>query len=471
MSIQNGHFSPADPSPVHPSLTEQLAAFLAATKSQHIPGRALDQAQYFLLDWLGSAIAGTVTHQGSILLSHAAEQKGIHSSVIGLADRTSTQAAAFANGALSHITETDDVHRGAALHPAVAVIPAALAVAERVGASGKDFLASVILGYEVVIRIGESVGNSHYYFWHNTSTCGTFGAAAAAGWLVGLSSRQMAWALGNAGSLSSGLWQFNEDGAMAKHLHAGHAASSGVLAAELAARDFTGTRLILEGKRGLYAATSSDPKPSAVTDGLEPGMERYKISECVIKPFPSCRHTHAPVDVALALRDRTGITPEQVARVEIETYQATMDLTDNPNPTHEFAAKFSTQYCVGAALTLGRLTLADFGPESINDRAIQNLMRRTTLRVDPEIQARYPGEWACRITITTTAGEQVVGSTAAPKGDPENPLSLEELRDKFRSMLAGTQYASRAETLIQAVAYLRTADGVQGLLPGAQSRE
>ena len=273
----------------------------------------------------------------------------------------------------------------------------------------------------------------------------------------------MAWALGNAGSLSSGLWQFNEDGAMAKHLHAGHAASSGVLAAELAARDFTGTRFILEGKRGLYAATSNDPKPHLVTAGLAPNMERYKISECVIKPFPSCRHTHAPIDLALELRKRSGLSPDQVERIDVDTYQAAIDLTDNDNPTHEFAAKFSTQYCLSAAFTLGRLSLSDFDANMRSDPTIRRLMAKIKLRIDPEIQRRYPEEWPCRVTITPISGEKIKAFTASPKGDPENPLSLEELQGKFRSMVVGTLYQAKAESLIQAVANLDLADGVRVL--------
>lgn len=446
------------------SLTEQLADFLASTRTADIPQKTMEDGKYFLLDWLGSAIAGGRTPVGRMILAHAAEQAGAHSTVLGLGDRRSTQPAAFANGAISHITETDDVHRGAVLHPAVVVIPAALAVAERLGASGSDLLASVVLGYEVVIRIGESVGMSHYYYWHNTSTCGTFGAAAAAGWLLGLSRQQMAWALGNAGSLSSGLWQFNEDGAMAKHLHAGHAASSGVLAAELAARGFTGTRFVLEGKRGLYAATSNDARPHLVASGLAPGMERYKIAECVIKPYPSCRHTHAPVDLALALRQRTGLVPSQIARIQVDTYQAAIDLTDNPEPAHEYAAKFSTQYCVASAMALGRLSLGDFGPESLSDPERRGLMARTTLRLDPEIQVRYPGEWCCRITVTSQAGEQFDEFTSSPKGDPENPLSLDELREKFRAMVMPTSYEKNAERLIERVAKLERLENAGELL-------
>lgn len=447
-----------------PSLTEQLARFLTSTHASDLPIETIEDARYFLLDWLGSAIAGTQTRPGAIILAHAAEQTGRHASVAGLSGQRGTQDAAFANGAVAHITETDDVHRGAVLHPAVAVIPAALATAERLGVSGRDFLAAVVLGYEVAIRVGESVGNSHYYYWHNTSTCGVFGAAAAAGWLLGLSEEQMAWALGNAGSLSAGLWQFNEDGAMAKHMHAGHAASSGVLAAELAARGFTGTRFVLEGKRGLYAATSKDPRPEMVTEGLRPGMDHYKITECVIKPYPSCRHTHAPVDVALALRESTGLPPERIARVEIDTYPATLDLTDNPNPTHEYAAKFSVHYCVATALVRGRLTLGDFGPESLADPTVRALMGRTEVRVDPDFQRRYPKEWCCRITLTSDSGERFQQLTTSPKGDPENPLSLAELREKFRSMVAGTPYESRTEELIQTVDTLDRAANVRSLV-------
>ncbi|HEX9016671.1 MAG TPA: MmgE/PrpD family protein [Chloroflexota bacterium] len=446
------------------SLTEQLATFLSDPSSAPVPAHVIDRATYFTLDWLGSAIAGTRTLAGKAILAHAAEQAGTHSSVVGLGTRTGTQAAAFANGAVAHITETDDVHRAAVLHPGVAVIPAALATAERLGSTGLDFLTAVVFGYEVAIRVGESVGTSHYYYWHNTSTCGVFGAAAAAGWLLRLSDKQMAWALGNAGSLSAGLWEFNRDGAMAKHLHAGHAASSGVLAAELAARDFTGTRFVLEGKRGLYAATSTDAHPEKVVEGLAPGMRGYKIEECVVKPYPSCRHTHAPVDLALKIRRDEQVEAGQVKRIEIDSYGATIDLTDNPNPTHEYAAKFSVQYCVATALVRGRLTLDDFDPASIQDPEIRGLIALTEVRADPEIQSRYPGEWCCRLAITTSDGRRLAAFTTAPRGDPENPLSLEELRRKFRSMVSPTPYAADAERLIETVGALDRLPDVRQLL-------
>ena len=163
-----------------PSLTERLADYLTRTRSTGIPAPVIDVARTYVLDWLGSALAGTATAPGNILLEYAASQAGQGAAVIGLAEQRNADTAALINGSLSHIVEMDDVHRASVLHPGATVIPAALAVAQREQRSGLDFLTAVILGYEVCIRIGEAVGRSHYYYWHNTSTCGVFGAAAAA---------------------------------------------------------------------------------------------------------------------------------------------------------------------------------------------------------------------------------------------------------------------------------------------------
>src|SRR5262249_6843189 len=161
---------------------------------------------------------------------------------------------------------------------------------------------------------------THYFHWHNTSTCGVFGAAAAAGWLLRFDQERMVWALGNAGTQASGLWQFIQDGTMSKHLHAGRAASNGVLAAELADCGFTWARRILEGSQGFWAATAPDGDREAVTRGL--GSDPWKLPGVSIKPYPSCRHTHAAVDAALALHKQLGqLRPEQVARLEIEGYK------------------------------------------------------------------------------------------------------------------------------------------------------
>jgi 2-methylcitrate dehydratase PrpD len=437
-----------------PSLTERLSTFLVATRSTDLPPSVVDDAKYYTLDWLGSAIAGTVTEPGRMLLAHARAQAGQGATVIGLGEQRNADLAALTNGGLSHIVEMDDLDRASVVHPAAPIIPAALAVAEREGASGLDFLTAVALGYDVAIRIGEAVGKTHYRIWHNTATCGVFGATAAAGWLLGLSERQMTWALGNAGTMSAGLWEFNADGAMSKHLHAGRAASSGVLAADLARQGFTGARRILEGERGLFIATSQDAEPERVMEGLKHGMGTYKISGVSIKPHASCRHTHSAIDAALALRQQPGFALDQIARVQVETYQAALDLTDNSQPTTPYAAKFSLYYCVACALWRGSAGLSDFTPQAIVDKNVRHLMAKVSLVHSPELEARYPREWPVRVTATLADGRELTQPVDSPKGDPESPLTWDELEDKFQKMVAGTDYRGRTAALMEWVRQL-----------------
>lgn len=447
-----------------PSLTEQLSTFLVATRSADIPDPIMDAAKYYILDWLGSAMAGTTTDPGRILLDYAASQTGRGATVIGLDEQRNADLAALINGSLSHIVEMDDLHRGSVVHPAAAIIPAALAIAERERRSGLDFITAVILGYEVGIRIGEAVGKSHYHFWHNTATCGVFGATAAVGWLLGLGREQMVWALGNAGTQASGLWEFIADGAMSKHLHAGRAASSGVLAADLAKRGLTGARRILEGERGFFAATSKDANPDFVIKGLTKGLKEYKISGVSIKPHASCRHTHPAIDAALALRTRAGFQGSEIDSVRIETYRAALDLTNNPNPTCPYSAKFSLQYCVASALSRGHVNLQDFTPQAIRDQKVRQLMARTSVDFTPEMEDRYPRQWPARLTVNLANGRVLSQKVDNPKGDPENPLTRAELEEKFRLLITGTGYEEIADVLIEGVNRLERLERVRQLL-------
>lgn len=443
------------------SLSQHLAGLVVNTRSADVPAEVLQTAAWWVLDWLGSAIAGLDSAPGRIMLEHTGAQPAGVASCLGMADGRSTQVAALHNGVISHVVEMDDVHRAATIHPAVVVVPAALAVAEQVGASGRDFLTAVTLGYEVAIRVGESVGKTHYFHWHNTSTCGVFGATAAAGWLLGLDQKRMTWALGNAGSQAGGLWEFIADGAMSKVLHAGRAAANGVLAAELGSLGFTGARKILEGKQGFFAATSPDGNPAAVTAGLG---EAWKLPGSSIKPYPSCRHTHAAVDAALALRSEHDVSVQDIDRIEIDAYKSTLDLTDNPTPAHPYAAKFSVHYCVARALADGALRPSDFTDELIAEPALRDLMLRTTARLDPELDARVPKELPARVRLHLKDGRLVEHTVLSAKGDPEAPLTEQELTDKFNSLVAGTPYEGRARELVALVTGLADRADVRGLL-------
>ncbi|MEO7083952.1 MAG: MmgE/PrpD family protein, partial [Gemmatimonadaceae bacterium] len=223
-------------------VSRALAETLAITSFDELPESAIVDATRAILDWLGSAMAGALEPPARMGQKVVAGFGSSWESTMFAAGRASAPGAALANGIASHILELDDIHKRSTVHAAAPVIPAALAVAEREHATGRDFLRAVILGYDAALRVGEAVNPSHYRFWHPTGTAATFGAAAAAGSLIGLTGSEMLDALGSAGTQAAGLWEFNADGTMSKHLHPGKAAFNGVLAADLAKVGFTGAR-------------------------------------------------------------------------------------------------------------------------------------------------------------------------------------------------------------------------------------
>ncbi|MCL5257329.1 MAG: MmgE/PrpD family protein [Chloroflexi bacterium] len=431
------------------SLTERLADFLIDTVSREVTAEDQAQAELYFLDWLGSAAAGTATTQGTIFLGWAGRQGGSGAEVVGSDAELAPASAAFVNGGLSHIVEMDDLDRRSVVHPGCVVFPAALAVAQNVRASGRSLLTAAIGGYEVAVRVGEAIGRSHYNRWHNTATCGVFGAAAAAGLLLGLQREQLVWAFGNAGSVAGGLWQFIQEGAMSKHWHAATAARCGVTAAELAESGFTGPKFILEGTRGIFASMSTDSQPQAITKDMDYRPWRPKMAGVSLKPYSSCRHTHSAVDAALRLRPRLALPHGQIASIRLDIYSEAIAIAGSADPQSGFEAKFSLPYCVACALAKGRLGLAEFEPPVVFDPDIRALMKRIVVSEDPELTALYPALWGAHLRIDECDGGSIEEEVMAPRGDPENPMLPEDVEAKFLSLLKGTALEAKAGQLIE----------------------
>jgi 2-methylcitrate dehydratase PrpD len=374
--------------------------------------------------------------------------------------RSSAAGAALANGVASHILELDDVHKTSTLHPAAPIIPAALAIAEREHLDGPCFLLAVALGYDVALRIGEAVNPSHYRYWHPTGTVATFGSAAAAGSLLKLNGDQMLDALGNAGTQAAGLWEFNADGAMSKHLHPGKAAFNGILSADLARLGFTGATRILEGQRGFFQAMTASWDATSLVDGLG---KVWKISENCYKLHSCCGHTHTAVDIALTLRLQRGWSAaevlENVINVHIETYGPGYAIVNESNPRSSYQAKFSIAYCVAAALVEGLVGLGQFVPErftaeGVRVPAIAALLPRVTVMVASDLTAKYPSAWPARLTLTLKDGSKLTAAADYPEGNPELPLSDVQLENKFLTMVGprfGNHVANVALTAIRSV--------------------
>ena len=423
------------------SVTRQLADLLANTSYADLPRKTIDATRRSILDWLGSALAGSEERPARIAQKIAAQLGTSDEATVFGAGRASAAAAALANGVASHILELDDIHKGSTLHAGAPIIPAALAVAEREHAPGRCFVAAVALGYEAALRIGEAVNPSHYRFWHPTGTAATFGAAAAAGSLLRLTTEQMLHALGTAGTQASGLWEFNADGAMSKHLHPGKAAFNGILSADLARAGFTGASRILEGERGFFRATSEAHDASRITDGLG---ERWKVEENCYKLHSCCGHTHTAIDVALQLRAQQNWQDQEalaeIAEIHIESYGPGYEIVKEPSPRSSYQAKFSIAYCVATALLEGRVGLEQFSVDrfqggGIGQNSVSELLRRVRVTVEPDLTQKYPAAWPTRLTVALRDGRKLSGASDFPRGNPENPVSTLELKAKFRSLI------------------------------------
>jgi len=262
--------------------------------------------------------------------------------------------------------------------------------------------------------------------------------------LLDLDAAQTVHALGNAGAQSAGLWQFLETGAMTKHLHAGRAAEAGVLAADLARLGFTGPPAILEGAKGFFAATCPDADPQAVVRDPDAPWQLLQTS---LKPWPSCRHTHPAVDAAQALRPQLADF-ERIDRIEVETYQAALDVCDRPEPQSEYQAKFSLQHGVAAALALPAVDFAAFDQSARS--ALSSLRARVRLRVAEPYASAYPRAWGSAVTVILADGSRLSAQRTQAKGDPEAPLVREEIIAKA-GMLLQFGGAADPDSLIAAV--------------------
>ncbi len=416
------------------SLTERLAEILA----RPIDREARARVCLHIVDWLGCAALGTTSQAGSALLAYGRAAPDGPCFSLG-AGRKSAEAAAFVNGGLGNIFEMDDLHRTSIVHPGDVVIPAALAVAERVGATGPVLLDAIVRGYEAAIRVGEAAGTGHYAHWYNTATCGVFGAAAAAASVLGLDRPQIVDALGQAGMQAAGLWQCRLEPTFSKQLATARAAQSGVIAADLVAIGFPGAKAILEGELGFFAATCPGSDPQAVVHDPD---GPWRLFDTSFKPWPACRHAHPVIEAGLALHRRGGSKP--IERITIATYRDAGRFCDNQEPTTPHEARFSLQHCAAVALAKGRAVLTDFAPLAIADETLAALRRRVVVRIDAAMTAAFPKCYGALVTIAYADGSHEECRVKTAKGDPENPMTEVEIEAKFHTLMSVGGLAARA---------------------------
>lgn len=443
----------------------KLAKFASELKYEDIPQAVVNRTVDLFVDWAGSAFSGKGHKAISVLeeFSAAMGPENGSAEVLTTRRKTSPLFAALVNGAASHISEQDDVHNGSVFHPAAVVFPAALAVAQQTGATGKQFITACVAGYEVGIRIGEFLGRSHYKVFHTTGTAGTFAAAAAAGQIYGLTPEAMLHAFGSAGTQSAGLWEFLRDASDSKQLHTGKSAAEGLMAAWIADKGFTGATKILEGAQGMAAGMSSDADPAKLLDGLG---ARWCVLETSFKFHASCRHTHPAADALLKVVLENDLNAAAIAHVTAHVHQGAIDVlgpVTNPASVHQ--AKFSMPATLGLIATHRKAGLGEFAGV-LEDEVAMSFLDKVTMELDEEVDTAYPKQWIGKVTVKTTDQTAFAGRVDEPKGDPGNTLNREELDAKARA-LALSGHAVKADELdglMERLWKIDQVDSVQNLI-------
>ena len=444
------------------TIAQRLGAYFSSLRYEDLPRSLIGKVKTYVLDWIGSAVAGAREMPTKIMLSIASElgKTTAESTIIPTGDGGTVLMAALINGASSHVKEMDDLHRPSIFHPAAPIMPAALAACEKVHGSGKDLIMAVLAGYEVGIRAALAAGKSHYALWHTTATCGTFGAAAAAAKALQLDQQEFTWALGSAGTQASGLWQFLEDGAMSKQLHTAKAAFNGLLAALLAKEGLSGPHRIFEGNKGFLKATLAGYDMSYLTDNLG---HTFYTEQNSLKYFASCGHTHTAVQAALDLRAQLAQDISSINSIRVYLYAQAIDLLGQVEPSSPYLAKFHIPFCVANALCYGHVGIEDFCVQRLQEGKIKHLISLTSLHEDPAFSSLYPRQWPARVEILLKDGQILKAESHHPKGDPENPLSERELIEKFKTLCADHLSEQDKQRIIEMVLDLERFNDVRAI--------
>jgi 2-methylcitrate dehydratase PrpD len=450
------------------SVTKTLSDFAANIRLDTLPPDVVQRARYLVLDLVGNIVRARHDAESTPALLAAARALGVAAGNLGVfgdAARYTPAGAAFLNGALAHSLDFDDTHAAGSLHPGAPVIPAAIAAGEMAGATGADVLAAIVAGYEVTCRIALALPADEHYNrgFHPTATCGVFGAAAAAGRVLGLSGEQIASALGIALSQAAGSLQFLANGAWTKRFQVGWASMSGLAAATLAREDFKGAAEPLEGKHGFMRAYAPNPTPERALQDLGTVFELMKTA---VKPYPSCRYGHAGIDAALALRAELGLKAGEVESVTYGLSHAGMLLVGLPpekkaNPQNVVDGQFSGPFVLSAALSTGAMGWDSY--KLLNDPTIRALLPKVTCAHDDEIEAEFPANMSGKITLKAR-GQTFVKKVVVPKGEPGNFLTEGELRQKFAGLADAVLGAERAGRLADAVLAIDTTPDIASLV-------
>ena len=430
---------------------QTIAEWATTLSSDDVPDDVAQHAKLHFLDTIGCGYAASalgIATEGRTTMAELGGEP--QSSVIGFEGALPAANAAFANGMLCHGLDFDDTHSDSVSHVSTVVVPAAAALAEARGADGRELLTAIVAGNEIVTRIGMATpGAFHRRGFHPTAICGIFGATAAAARLSGLSVAETASALGIAGSMASGLFAYLDDATATKPIHPAWAAHGALVAVRLAALGAEGPPGVLEGRFGLYHAfvdTRIDLEPQLADLG-----ERWETPRIAFKAFPACHFIHGSLGATASLVG--SIDPDEIEEIVVTVPEAGVSLVLEPAeskmaPRTDYEGKFSLQYSTAAMLVHGRVGLATYTPDALGDDRVLGLARK--VRYEIKEYASYPAAFPGGVRIALRDGETLDADLPHQLGAPENPMSAEQVREKFRenAALAGGSFESLEEAML-----------------------
>lgn len=455
------------------TIAERLAQFSYDLSYDDIPPEVVDKAKRLILDTLGVSLGSTRIDFGKSALDLVAGWGGApEATLIGRRIRVPAHNAALCNGILGHGQDYDDTHTESVVHPSAALVPVALAVAERTGRSGREMLAALVGGMEATIRIAiPALNRFHLRGFHTTSVAATFGAALIAARLEKLGLRRTVDAVGIGGSFTSGLLECIPAAAGAKRLHAGWGALCGIIAAQLARGDYTGPNTVFEGKLGVYNSflRGESLDLSVIFNGLGRDWETLDVRP---KLYPCCHYLQSFLDCAAALRREHEMRAEDIAGVSCRIAQGAVNIVCEPwekklAPVTGYDARFSLPFAVALMLARGRAGVAEFSAQSAADPQIRQLMAKVSYAVEPKYEVKDMPGW---IEVTLKDGTRRRWEIPEVRGNARNPVALEELLDKFNANTSFLGAAASSRIADDVLALDRTAD-LRGFMARLCERE
>ncbi len=444
--------------------TKELAKFVWKLTYDALPEIVIEKTKELILDQLGCQLAGSTLPWTKPAYEYVADYKGEReeSTVVNYGLRTSAQDAAFANASFGHASMGDDTDSVCHGHLGSIILPAALAMAEREMITGKEFIKAVVVGYEVSSRIGAAAPLAEGRGFHPGPIFGPFGVAAAAGAILGFNENQILDALGIAGSHSSGLMEYSKSGGTVNRLHSSIAAYSGMRAALLAQRGVKGPATILEGERGFLHAFSGEYLLDEITRGLG---ESFRVLLIELKAYCCCGTSSTTLDAVSKIKNEHDIRTEEIKEIIVNTSPATFRLTGSIiEPKDVTSAQFSGRFGIALRLIKGGNSFKEYSEENLKDPDVLDLVRKTRFILDDELGKRPNSHNPAKVMIKLKNGAIYEETVYAAKGTILNPMTKEEVYQKFRGFASAVLPNHNREAIIETVAELERVENIRELI-------